>query len=125
MSKPDGVAAVTAVLDSGLIQALREQEAEVQRKVSDLGQKLGPKHPDLLSAKAELGQIRAKIDTEVAKVIEGLKNQVVAARAREASLSESLDRVKGQAGQQGQSEVKLRALEREATASRTLLETFM
>jgi polysaccharide biosynthesis transport protein len=125
LNKPDGTASVSAVLDSGLIQALREQEAEVQRKVSDLSQKLGPKHPDLLSAKAELAQIRAKIDIEAAKVIEGLKNAVVAARAREASLSESLDRVKGEAGQQNQSEVKLKALEREATASRTLLETFL
>jgi succinoglycan biosynthesis transport protein ExoP len=125
MSKPDGIAAISAVLDSGLIQKLRAQEADVQRKVSDLSQKVGPKHPDLLSARAELGQIRAKIDVEVAKVVEGLKNAVVAARAREASLSESLDRAKSQAGQQNQSEVKLRALEREAAAGRTLLETFL
>jgi len=125
IDKPDGVAATAGVLNSGLIQNLREQEAEVQRKVSDLAAKLGPKHPDLTSAKAELAQIRAKIATEVGKIVEGLKNEVTAARARESSLSASLDSVKGQAGQQNQSEVKLRALDREATASRTLLETFL
>ena len=117
--------ALPDVLDSPLIQSLREQEAEVQRKVSDLAAKVGPQHPDLLSAKAELGQIRAKIGVEIAKIGEGLKNTVTAARAREASLTESLNGVKQQAGLQGQSEVKLRALEREATASRTLLETFL
>ena len=125
IGKPNGTAAISEVLGSGLIQALREQEAQVQRKVSDLSQKLGPKHPDLLSAKAELQQIRVKIDAEVRKIVEGLKNELVASQAREASLTETLERLKGQAGEQNQTEVKLRALDREATASRTLLETFL
>jgi len=124
-AKPGGTDATSAVLGSGLIQSLRVQEAEVQGMVSQLRQQLGPRHPDLLAAQAELDQIRSKISVEVAKIVDGLENEVNAAGAREASLSASLERLKGQAGQQNEADVKLRALEREATAGRTLLQTFL
>jgi capsular exopolysaccharide synthesis family protein len=120
-----GAATISEVLGSGLIQGLRVQEAEVERKVSELSQKLGRSHPDLLSARAELGEIRAKIEIETQKIVQKLNNEVTAATAREAALSGSLETLKNRAGQQNQVEVKLRALEREATASRTLLETFL
>lgn len=120
-----GAATISEVLGSGLIQGLRVQEAEIQRKVSDLSQKLGRSHPDLLSARAELGGIRAKIEAETQKIVQKLNNEVTAAVAREAALIESLETLKTRVGQQNQVEVKLRALEREATASRTLLETFL
>jgi len=125
VTKPGGTAATSAVLGSGLIQSLRVQEAEVQRKISELRQQLGQNHPNLLSAEAELTQIRSKIGVEVAKIVEGLKNEVNAAGAREASLSASLERLKGEAGEQNQAEVRLHALDREATAGRTLLQTFL
>lgn len=120
-----GAATISEVLGSGLIQNLRQQEAELERRVSDLSQKLGRSHPDLLSARAELGEIRAKIEVETQKIVQKLNNEVTAATAREAALTESLETLKGRVGQQNQVEVKLRALEREATASRTLLETFL
>ena len=120
-----GAATISEVLGSGLIQGLREQESQVERKVSDLSEKLGRSHPDLLSARAELGEIRAKIEIETQKIVQKLANEVTAAAAREAALSGTLETLKGRAGQQNQVEVKLRALEREATASRTLLETFL
>jgi exopolysaccharide transport family protein len=120
-----GAATISGVLGSGLIQGLRVQEAEVERRVSELSQKLGRNHPDLLSARAELGEVRAKIEIETQKIVQKLTNEVTAAAAREAALSESLETLKNRAGQQNQVEVKLRALEREATASRTLLETFL
>lgn len=122
---PGGTAATSAVLGSPLIQSLRVQEAEVQRKISEFQQQLGSQHPDLLAARAELTQIQSKIAVEVAKIVEGLKNDVNAARVREASLSASLERLKDQAGLQNEAEVKLRALDREAAAGRTLLQTFL
>ena len=120
-----GPATISEVLGSGLIQNLRQQEAEIQRRVSELSQKLGRSHPDLLSARAELGEIRSAIEVETQKVVQKLHNEVTAATAREASLMQNLETLKGRVGQQNQVEVKLRALEREATASRTLLETFL
>ncbi|MGE0118029.1 MAG: GumC family protein [Dongiaceae bacterium] len=124
-ANPSGAATVSEVLGSDLIQRLRVQETEIQRKVSDLGQTLGRNHPSIVSARAELVEVRSKIETEVQKIVQKMRNEVVAAKAREAALAESLEELKVRAGEQNQFEVKLRALEREATASRTLLETFL
>ncbi len=116
---------ISEVLKSGTVAQLRMQEAEVKRKVADLVQYLGPNHPNLIRARAELDQIQSQIRIEVQKVASALSNDLVAAKAREGSLSDSLDKLKGEAGAQNQVEVKLRALQREATASWTMLETFL
>src|SRR5262245_40189461 len=124
-SAAGGTSATSEVLASGLIQQLRVQEAEIQRKISELSQKVGPNHPDLIGAQAELGEIRAKIASEIQKVVARLKNEVTVAKAREAALNTSIEALKTQVGEQNQIEVKMRALERDAAASRTLLETFL
>lgn len=120
-----GTSAIAVVLESGLIQALRLREAEIEQRISDLSQKVGSNHPDLIGAQAELREIRAKIEAEVQKAIAGLKNELTAAAARETALSTRIEELKIEAGEQNQVQVKMRALEREAAASRTLLETFL
>ena len=93
--------------------------------MADLAQYVGANHPNIIRARAELNQIQSQIRIEIGKIASALSNDLVAAQAREGSLSDSLEKLKGEAGTQNQVEVKLRALQREATASRTMLETFL
>jgi polysaccharide biosynthesis transport protein len=120
-----GQDAVSEVLKSGVVAMLRAQEAEVERKVADLAQYGGENYPELIRARAELSQVKSQIRIEIQKVASALSNDLVAAQAREESLSESLAKLKTEASDQNQVEVKLRALEREAAASRSMLETFL
>ncbi|MGH2991216.1 MAG: polysaccharide biosynthesis tyrosine autokinase, partial [Solirubrobacterales bacterium] len=53
------------------------------------------------------------------------RNEVNVAGAREGTLAAALDRLRAEVGQANTDEVTLRALEREAEASRALLETFL
>ncbi|MDJ0927262.1 MAG: polysaccharide biosynthesis tyrosine autokinase [Gammaproteobacteria bacterium] len=122
---PSGVASSTAVLESPLIQRLREQEAEVERRVAELSSELGDKHPRMIQLRAEAADLRNRIDREADKVIAGLRNQVSVARARERALSESLDQMKARVTVANQDEIQLRALEREAEANRALLDTLL
>jgi capsular exopolysaccharide synthesis family protein len=124
-SASGGASAVAVVLESGLIQSLRLREAEVAQRISDLSQRVGRNHPDFIGAQAELGEIQTKIRTEVQKAIAGLKNELTAATARETALVERIDELKTEASKQNQVQVRMRALEREAAAARTLLETFL
>jgi capsular exopolysaccharide synthesis family protein len=120
-----GVDSVTEVLSSPLIQQLRQQQSEIERRLADMSQRYGELHPKMVSARAEEAGIDSKIRIEIDKIIQGLRNEVAVARAREASLSGSLDQMTQQAGVLSQSEVQLHALERDAAANRTLLENFM
>jgi capsular exopolysaccharide synthesis family protein len=122
---PQGAATASEVLDSPLIQRLREQEAEVQRRVAELSSELGERHPKMVQLRAEAADIKAKIDTEVAKILDGLENQASVARAREGSLQRSLNAIQDRVATGNQKEIELRAAEREAEANRSLLATLL
>jgi polysaccharide biosynthesis transport protein len=76
-------------------------------------------------ARAELRDIQAKIQTEVGKIVQALENEAGVARARENALEQSLEQTKTHLAQSNIAEVQLRALERQAEAERTMLETFL
>lgn len=119
------VESASEVLSSTLIQRLREQEAELRRKAAELSVDYGPKHPKMLNVQAEIRDLGAKISAEVQKIARGLQNAVGVARAREAELERSLKAHEARLGAANVNEVQLRALMREATANRTLLESFL
>jgi len=120
-----GAEAAREVLASPIVQALSAQETEVKRKVAELEQEFGQRHPRLINAKAELRDVRAKLAGEVNKVVQTLENEVGVARAREASLMRGLSQLEANVAQANSASVQLRALEREADANRSLLELFL
>lgn len=113
------------VLSSPLIQSLNEQESRVLRKAAELSSIYGPKHPKMINVRAEIRDLRRKIAVETQKIVGGLRNQVDVARANEQSLARSLKVLEQRAGRLNAKDIQLRALAREATANRTLLETFL
>lgn len=120
-----GTESAAEVLRSPLIQRLKEQEAEVLRRAADLSQQYGAKHPRMIGIRAELDDIKTKIGSEVRQIVQGLRNEAEVARAREGTLVSGLDSLKQNMGRANSSEVRLRALEREATANRSLFENFL
>ena len=116
---------VAEVLNSGLISSLRSQEAEVQRRYSEMLVEYGARHPKMIQMQAELADIKSKIGTEVKKIAAGLRHSLDVARAREGSLASSLNQIESKTAGNSQAEVDLRALEREATANKVLFETFL
>ncbi|WP_404379139.1 GumC family protein [Caenispirillum salinarum] len=116
---------VPEVLNSPLVQRLKEQEASVLRTVSELTTRYGEKHPRMIDARAQLDEVRAKIAAEVGAIVAGLESEMRVARAREASLRNSLSRLEGRDAQEDTAAVTLRELEREAEASRLMYEGFL
>lgn len=119
------VESVAEVLNSPLIQQLRGQEADVQRKAAELSQEFGEKHPRMINIRAEVVDVRRKIAAEVKKIVQGLRNEVAVARARESEMVRNMRGLETRVAGLNQRQVQLRALEREAKANRTLYETFL
>ena len=122
---PGGAESAGDVLKSPIIQQLLEQETTVKRKVAELAQDYGDRHPRMISARAEVADVQAKILREVAKVISALENEVGVARAREAAMNRSLEQLKSNLSITNASNVQLQSLERDADASRTMLQEFL
>ena len=91
---------LTDVVGSQVIQRLKETEANLQA-------------------------IRRQIDSETQKILASLDNEAEVARLREEQLVQQLNALKANSAKVGEEEVGLRALEREATAQRQLLETYL
>jgi polysaccharide biosynthesis transport protein len=125
LARSGGTSSLAEVVNSPLIGTLIAQEAEVKRKIAQYSKEYGERHPLPINAKAELQDLQTKIGVEVGRVVQSLQNEVVVAAAREQSLQRSLEQFGVRLSKSNADEVTLRALEREAEAARSTLETFM
>ncbi len=113
------------VLQSQLIQKLREEEATKSQEIS-LGIKTyGERHPRIIGLRADLADLRDKISGEIDKVAASIANEVEIGRVGVNTLERELYQLRRQGNAAGEVMVRLRELEREAEASKTLYETFL
>ena len=120
-----GVESAAEVLASPLIQSLRERESDVTRRAAEMATEYGPRHPKMINVKAELEDVRERLGKEVEKIVHGLDNELEVARIREQTLARNLEGLKEEAAKINTSSGRLRVLEREAAANRTLFDTFL
>ena len=120
-----GVESAAEVLASSLIQSLRERESDVTRRAAEVATEYGPRHPKMINVKAELEDVRERLGKEVEKIVHGLDNELEVARIREQTLARNLESLKAEAVKLNASSGRLRVLEREAAANRTLFDTFL
>ena len=125
IAKRKDVSSVAQVLSSSLIQRLLEQESDLIRRRAEMSSEFGPKHPRMINVQAETRDLRRKIGVEVNKIVLGLRNEVEVAKARESSLAATLAGLEVRMGVLNQSQVQLRALERDSEANQALYETFL
>ncbi|MGI2033745.1 GumC family protein [Rhizobium panacihumi] len=113
------------VVGSAMIQRLKETEASLQGQISDLSTSLMEGHPRLKGLRAQLSGIRQQIQSETRKILASIEGESNVAQLRETQLVQQLNGLKADSARAGEEEVGLRALEREATAQRQLLETYL
>jgi len=122
---PDWAKRSGTLLGSQMIQRLRIDLLQLERKKADLALELGDKHPKLINVRVEMAEGRKELQEEFEMIVEATRNELVVARAHERSLKRNLDVMTNQAGDVNESTVKLLALEREAEANRSLFESFL
>jgi capsular exopolysaccharide synthesis family protein len=125
LESPGGISSAAAVLQSPLIQKLREQEAQIVREIADLKTQVKSDHPQMILKRSELADLDDKISKEVAKVGLSLKNELEITRIRERTLVNEVGELQQKLAGQNQAEVKLHALESEANANKQLYDTML
>ena len=119
------VDASSDVLSSTLVQNLREQQVSAQRKISELSAVYLPSHPKMIAARQELNAVNFQVRAEALKIVDSLNGQAKIAQARANSIRANLEKMKGTEADSNVSEIKLKALQRDADANRALLETML
>jgi len=116
---------LSQALSSDVIARLRTQYADVAKNLADLSSKFGAQHPLVINARAQQRETQKLINEEVQRILESTRQALQVAHSREDALQKSLDDLKGVSNASGNDQVRLRELQREADANRTLYASFL
>lgn len=121
--------ASSPVLASGLVQSLRQQEITLRRQEADLARHYRSEYPELVQVRAEIVELQRRIAEEISRIVQSFRNDAETAAAREQSFAAAIAELQQQLTERGrtrdQAAVRLRQLEREAEANRSLYELFL
>ena len=113
------------IIRSPVINQLRTQQAELTRRAADLAAMYGPAFPAMAQIKAQRAGLDRAIAAEMGRLVSTAKNDYEVAKAREASLRQSIGSLSATSGGDDDVGVKLRELERINLANRALFENFL
>jgi succinoglycan biosynthesis transport protein ExoP len=94
IAHPDLLATVPDIMNDDVIEGLRTDELAVKRKISDLSEKYGPKHPLMLRAKTELETVQKNLIAEARKMMASAKTEYDIAQGREISIRRTIEEQK-------------------------------
>ena len=116
---------IPSVIGNPLVQRMKEQEAEADRRLSDAAKRYGPEHPKLIQARAEYETAKENTKRQIDVVVAGLAKDYEVAKANEASIEHALSQSKSDIQGLSRKEFQLGVLEREVQQNRNLYDMFV
>lgn len=125
VGSPEQLASLPEVLNYPVIQRLVQEQVLLQQRVTELGTRVGERHPELVNARAQVASLNRQVASEVQRVVRSIEPEVAAARSRVEALESQLGELRENAVVYNAAEAKLRSLQREADTNQGLLQTFL
>jgi capsular exopolysaccharide synthesis family protein len=94
LNKPQLLTTVPDVMNNPVIQGLRTDELQLKKEVSELMEKFGPKHPQMIKARSELEMVQNTLNAEARKMMNAAKTQYEIALSKERLLEKSIEETK-------------------------------
>ncbi len=117
--------ATPEAMKSQALASLRAQYSEARGKEGLLSGSLLPGHPSLIAARSQVGNIRSAIRDEVARLAGSARADFERAKAQERALEGEVARLRRDLTDTNDKMLRLRELERDAQAQRSVYESFM
>lgn len=114
-----------AIVGNTFIQGLKAELANLQRERAQLAQALGDRHPDMVRLDSALASSEQRLSTEVAKVVDGIRNDYRAAQANEQGLVAALEEQKQEVLSLNRDAIGYGALQRDATSTQEIFESLL
>jgi capsular exopolysaccharide synthesis family protein len=110
---------------SGMLDRLREKEAELNTQYAQATTQFGSGYPKVVELSNQLKQVRADIVAEEKSIREGLGNEYLAALQREKLLTSAFEEQKQEANKLNESAIEYSALKRDADTNRQLYQDLL
>ena len=110
---------------SGLMEKMREQQADLKIQVAQLSTQFGNSYPKVVQLNTQLKEVDAQLQTEMTKVVSRVRSGYLASLQHESMLRQALDNQKQEANKLNESAIEYSLLKRDVESYRTLYEGLM
>jgi capsular exopolysaccharide synthesis family protein len=108
-----------------LIQDVKKDALNVERKVSELSKVYGPKHPKMKAAMSEMESVKANLRTQINRLVQGIEEEANTATQNVTALQAQFNKAKAGFSQLSTIETEYRRLTREVQTNRQLFNNFL
>ena len=116
---------IPAVLNQHMVQVLKEAELKAERKVSELSERYGQKHPKIIAAQAELRTARRNTAQQIRQVVAAITKEYEVALANVKALEKNVAENKRIIQELDKKGIELARLTREVERNRKIYEIFL
>jgi len=125
VEQPELLATVPDIMNNLVIQGLRNDELATKKKISELADKFGPKHPQMIKARTELETIQKNLVSEARKMLNAAKTDFDIAKAREDSLRKTIEDQKREVLNLSRKSIEFDVFAGEATSNKQFYELLL
>ncbi len=122
---PDALPKTSTLGTSGMLERLREKEADLDTQRAQLTTQFGSQYPKVVELNNQLKQVRAEIVAEETQVQHGVRDQYLVALQRENLLTTAFERQKQEANRLNESAIEYSVLKRDAESNRQLYQDLL
>jgi len=123
--EPAGLAKTSREGTSGLLEKLREKEADLNTLYAQATTEFGSGYPKVVELNNQLKQVRTEIVAEETRVQHGVRDEYLAAVQRENLLTTAFNQQKQEANQLNESAIEYSVLKRDAESNRQLYQDLL
>jgi len=110
---------------SGLMERMREQQADLKIQVAQLSTQFGTSYPKVVQLNTQIKEVDAQLQAEMTKVVSRVRSGYLASLQHESMLRQALEKQKQEANQLNESAIEYSLLKRDVESYRTLYEGLM
>lgn len=117
--------AIPSILENKLIQELKQNYLQLEVQYTKLSETFKPEYPEMVRIKKQMEIIQKRLDTELSKCINAIKNEYEFCLRRESLVRAAYEQQKAKATEMQQKGIHYNILKREAETNRELYKTLL
>lgn len=117
---PEMAGSVSEVLNNDLVRQIKAMEVTNQKRLSELSNKYGKNHPQIIALQNEQSALQSRKYAEIKRIINSLQNEYAVAAAKEHSLKSALSRQKGESLNLNEKAIQYSVLKRESQSTKEM-----
>ncbi|WP_162913397.1 Wzz/FepE/Etk N-terminal domain-containing protein [Rhodospirillaceae bacterium SYSU D60014] len=121
----DSPSTASIIASSPLVQGLRAQIIAAESRLAQLRSTYRPTYPTVVQAEAELNELKARLQTEIDRVLAGVEGDARVTEHEEETIAAHVKKLEARYLEAYRRQVELTQLQSEAAAARSLFDTFV